>query len=94
MVIIFRNEEWSKETININGTEIYNVPVKRRAIGAEVPDDFKGIDRFIEKYNIESMDWQDWLDILEVGVIEWEQNMKYYNDMIEGYKNMKEDDLV
>lgn len=71
MVIVFRNEEWSKETININGTKIYNVPVKRGTIG-EVPNDFNGIDKFIEKHNIESMDWQDWLDILQVGIEEWE----------------------
>lgn len=81
MVIVFRNEEWSKETININGNKIYNVPVKRGAIGTEVPDDFKGIDRFMEKHNIESMDWQDWLDILQIGIEGWEWERENGNEM-------------
>lgn len=87
MVIVFRNEEWSKETININGAKIYNVPVKRGMIG-KVPDEAKGIDKFIEKHNIESMDWQDWLDILQVGIEEWERENgnEWYRLMVEQYE--------
>lgn len=76
MVIVFKKEEWVKDTLRLDdGVEIYNVPMLKKGIDREIPNEAKGIDAFVKRHNIESMDWQDWLDILEEGIIEWEKNM-------------------
>lgn len=67
MVIVYKEEKYILRDIKMCGATVFNIPTKLIGGDVIIPDEAHGLFEFIENHNIESMDWQDWLDVLEIG---------------------------